>query len=392
MMPRNLVVFADGTGQSGGSKGSTNVYHLFRMAEDRTPHQLCYYDQGVGTAGMDRALGLASGRGFGRNVRACYRFLFENFQAGDRIFLIGFSRGAATLRSLASFIDLFGILPRSRAGLIEQAWRIYTIHDERRREARAREMLAHHPTMWTTIHFLGCFDTVVALGSPYQWASAAIDRIPGFKHRFHDMRLSPGVLHAYHALALDDARLTFHPALWDALEEEGHRGEEEGDAPRRELRAVEMRQVWFAGMHTDVGGGYPSRALSDIPLVWMADMAMKNGFRVFPRHGVAFAEDHDGRMHDSRAGLGAIYRRRARAWDSGRRDRPVVHESATLRRKGVGNADDPPYALPFDEGAYEVEPWVRADDRLRGGAGIPLSAEAVAGVVGEVAEGAPAPG
>src|SRR5690606_23799957 len=99
---------------------------------------------------------------FGANVRACYEFLHEEYRSGDRIFLIGFSRGAATVRSLAYFIHLFGILPRSRRKLIDRAWSIYTIRSAAARERAARELVEANPTMWTKVHFLGCYDTVSA--------------------------------------------------------------------------------------------------------------------------------------------------------------------------------------------------------------------------------------
>lgn len=359
-MPRNLVVFSDGTGQDGGSERDTNVYRLFNMTEQRTDAQLCYYDPGVGAIGrLSRIPGLASGHGFGRNVRDCYTFIFENFKVGDRLFLIGFSRGAATVRSLASFIDLFGIMPLSRRSVVDRAWRIYQIPDRVERKRKATEFLGFHHTMWTKVHFLGCYDTVTALGLPYNWASRLLDRVPGMKHRFHDFRLSPSVVHAYHALALDDVRTTFHPALWDPIEKE--RTDPTGEARGVDPLACEtMRQVWFAGMHTDVGGGYARKSLSDIPLVWLTRAAVAHGLRIYPHHTVRIEEDPDGWMHDSRAGLpGRFYRRKPRFWDQKRTDRPIVHESALLRRKNVRNHDEPPYeAWIYSVGDVEMEPWV----------------------------------
>ncbi len=123
-MPKNIIILSDGTGQEGGKGHDTNVYKLFRMLEDRTDRQIVFYDQGLGTNG-DRVGGMAFGRGIDRNILQCYRFLFDHYRSGDRIFLFGFSRGAATVRSLASFIHYFGILPTARPELIEQAYRIY---------------------------------------------------------------------------------------------------------------------------------------------------------------------------------------------------------------------------------------------------------------------------
>lgn len=362
-MSKNIVVLSDGTGQDGGSETNTNVYKLFNMAENRTPRQTCFYDPGVGSGRWGRLGGLAMGLGFGRNVMDCYRFIFEEFQAGDRIYLVGFSRGAATVRSLAYFIHLFGILPQGRDKLLRRAWSIYTISDPVRRKKEAERFIEMNHTMWTKVHFLGCYDTVAALGAPVDWASRAIDRVPWFKHRFHDLRLSPSVVHAYHALALDDQRTTFHPLLWEPLEDEPKRL-----AQGREPLACEtLRQVWFAGMHTDVGGGYPSQELSDIPLVWLTQMATDKGLLVYPGHHVRITENADGRMHDSRAGMfRKLYRRKPRTWDQTRSDRPVVHASVLARKKNTRNLDEPLYACWLREPGPEVEPWTKyADQRWR---------------------------
>ena len=363
-MPRNIVIFSDGTGQDGGSERNTNVYRLFNMTEQRTAHQVCFYDPGVGSTGLvSRLPGLAGGVGFGRNVRDCYTFIFDTYQSGDRLFLIGFSRGAATVRSLAAFIHMFGILPPSRRGLIGRAWRIYQIRDPEKRKKAADEFIRHHVTMWTKVHFLGCYDTVSALGLPFNWASRLLDRVPWMRHRFHDFRLSPSVVHAYHALALDDRRTTFHPVLWDALEEEKKDpgGRQRGVYP---LACETMRQVWFPGVHTDVGGGYPKKGLSDITLVWLTRAAVAHGLRIFPGRTFDIREDPDGHMHDSCAGFpGRLYRRKPRFWDESRPDRPVVHETALLRRRSTANGQEPPYEAWTSRlnVEVEVERWIPFD-------------------------------
>ena len=108
-MPKNIVIFSDGTAQKGGVGSNTNVYKLFNMIEDRTDRQIAYYDSGLGTD-WKRVTGAVAGRGFSKNILDCYRFLFDHFEAGDQIFLFGFSRGAATVRSLSAFVHLFGTL------------------------------------------------------------------------------------------------------------------------------------------------------------------------------------------------------------------------------------------------------------------------------------------
>lgn len=342
-MAKNLVVFSDGTGQEGGKGHNTNVYKLFNMIEDRTPNQMAFYDQGLGT-GWRKITGMISGMGISRNIMDCYEFLFRNFQAGDNIYLFGFSRGAATVRSLSAFIHMFGILPRSRANLIKEAYGIYKINNDERRQRKAEEFIAKHHTMWCRVKFLGVWDTVAALGVPIKSISVILDKIPFFKHRFHNFQLSPSVEHAYHALAIDDERRTFHPVLWEP----------------KLLDYQSMKQVWFCGAHTDVGGGYKEPQLSDIPLVWMTRMAVQKGLRIYPDHKVTVDQDINGVMHDSRKGFpGFLYRRKVRSWDSAKYGKPVVHESAQQRKKNKQNSDTPPYAPWILQQDCDTEPWVK---------------------------------
>lgn len=342
-MPKNIVVFSDGTGQEGGKGHNTNVYKMFNMIELRTPNQVAYYNRGLGT-GWRRLTGNLAGMGVSRSIQACYRFIFEHYEAGDSIYLFGFSRGAATVRSLSSLIHHFGILPQSRPELIRQAYNIYRFSRSEQLHENAQEFVRRHHTMWTRIRFLGCYDTVAALGLPFKPASALLDGIPGFRHRFHDFTLSKSVEHAYHALAIDDERKTFHPVLWDETVESYQT----------------VRQVWFAGMHTDVGGGYPDQRLSDIPLAWMTRMGLKHGLRIYSGHEVEVGEDENGWMHDSRdKGFRKLYRRLERSWPAGRTDRPIVHESVLKRVKNRHNEDAPPYRPWIVELDHEVEPWAR---------------------------------
>lgn len=347
-MPKNIVVFFDGTAKEGGRGENTNVYHMFNMVEDRTDRQIAFYDPGVGT-GWHKFTGMVGGLGISRNLLEGYTFIYENFRAGDSIYLIGFSRGAATARSLSGFIHHFGMLPQSRPELIGDAYRIYKTRDRDKLEEKAQAFINKHHTMWTRIKFLGCYDTVAALGLSWHLPSKLLDRIPTFRHRFHDLRLSKSVENAYHALAIDDERKTFHPELWDTrLEEYQH-----------------LRQVWFAGMHTDVGGGYRERGLSDIALVWLMDRAADHGLQVYPRHQVSIDEDALGLMHDSRGKWWTrLYRREIRNWPPGRSDKPVVHASVEERAasdvRPPGDRSYPRWILDTD---YDVEPWHRVETR-----------------------------
>lgn len=338
-MPKNIVIFSDGTGQEGGKGANTNIYKLFNMVEDRTLRQISFYDRGLGT-GWRKLSGNVGGAGISENILECYTFLFEHYEAGDQIYLFGFSRGAATVRSLSSFIHYFGIMPKSRPELIEQAYKIYECEDEVVRKSKAEQFLSAHHTMWTKIKFLGCYDTVAALGLPVKPLSVLINKIPGLKHKFHNFKLCETVENAYQALAIDDERETFHPILWDA------------DV----LPYQTIKQVWFCGMHTDVGGGYDEQAVSDIPLVWMKDMAVNHGLLIYPSNAVSINGDVNGYMHNSRGeGWTKLYPKKQRFWDPTRKDKPIVHKSVLLRKNNVNNNDNPPYKPWILEIEHEVE-------------------------------------
>lgn len=331
-MSKNILIFSDGTGQKGGKGINTNVYKLFNMVENRTPRQIAFYDPGLGTD-WRKVTGSMSGGGISKNLLQCYRFIFENYQAGDKIFLFGFSRGAATVRSLSAFINLFGILPKSREDLIRKAYKIYRGSDPDRKEKRAEEFIARHHTMKAKVDFIGVWDTVAALGLPFKWASVLLDNIA--KHRFHDFKLSDSVLIARHALAIDDERKTFHPVVWDPLEKD--------DPPER------LKQVWFCGMHTDVGGGYESTDLSNITLKWMIDEAKEYGLKIFKpsdayqRLSEAKVEPN-GHMEDSRSGMARFFRKEVRSWDVAKHGPPDIHETVFQRTKNQQNEDKPPYS------------------------------------------------
>jgi uncharacterized protein (DUF2235 family) len=338
-MPKNIVIFSDGTGQEGGIGANTNIYKLFNMVEDRTLNQISFYDRGLGT-GWRKLSGNICGAGISKNILECYTFIFDNYEAGDQIYLFGFSRGAATVRSLSSFIHYFGIMPKSRPELIAKAYKIYKSKGESNRKVKAKKFISTHHTMWTRIKFLGCYDTVAALGLPIKPLSVLITKIPMFRYAFHNFKLSETVENAYQALAIDDERETFHPILWDT------------DV----LPYQTIKQVWFCGMHTDVGGGYDEQALSDIPLVWLKDMAVNHGLLIYPANSVSIHGDVNGYMHNSRGkGWTKLYPKKQRFWDSNRTDKPIVHKSVLLRNKSVNNKDDSPYKPWILELEYEVE-------------------------------------
>ncbi|HYA80024.1 MAG TPA: DUF2235 domain-containing protein [Methylocystis sp.] len=261
---KRLIVCCDGTWNSADSKNAeTNVALIARAIHanpEGGPQQVVLYLRGVGSAGLvaETLWEGATGYGIDENIRSAYMFIAQNYVPGDEIFLFGFSRGAFTARSLAGFISACGILKRQKLGDLLAAWDYY-------RDARTAP---HSPAAFieschtdchldAEIKFLGVWDTVGALGIPGQLLAADNEK----KFAFHDTGPCPIVKHARHALAIDEHRDQFVPTLWTGTPPAG----------------VDIEQVWFAGAHSDVGGGYVTRALADTPLVWMAKEAEDKG-------------------------------------------------------------------------------------------------------------------
>lgn len=267
---KRLVVCCDGTWNKPDSLDVTNVEKIARTIQTDLPpnaaiQQLVYYIGGVGTEGYaaDKLLGGAFGFGLFHNVIACYRFLAQNFDPGDELFILGFSRGAYTARSLAGMIGKVGLL--TKLALVQdklaEAVSLYqNVHVSTGTHVDTIEAFKRDHCSTPQVTFLGVFDTVGALG------------VPGFARltpRFHDVQLSKQVLCARQALAIDEPRMKFAPTLWEAPPSD--------DPPLTEDPRV--KQVWFEGVHSDVGGGYPQEetGLSDTALLWLVQEAHRAG-------------------------------------------------------------------------------------------------------------------
>jgi len=323
-MPKNIVIFADGTAREGDG---TNVSKLHYMVEDRSPEQLVLYIPGVGTE-RHKVAGMIGGIGISRYMLECYEFINANFMADDNIFLFGFSRGATTVMSLAKFIHLFGMLPR-RPDILKKAFKIYKIRNPRLRLIRAREFVSRKYSMWTNIKFLGLFDAVAVLS---------------LKFHIQDPRFSESVENLYHALAINEERLWFKPLLWDQADN----------------HIQNHNRVWFCGNHSDIGGGYNETTLSDIPLEWMMQKAKLQGLRILERHRVEMTPEVNGLMHDETLGTwGKLYPRAKRSWDSATHGKPIIHESVLQRTLNKRGEQLPKYSPWILDGSfeYEVEPW-----------------------------------
>ncbi|VAX11446.1 FIG00853498: hypothetical protein [hydrothermal vent metagenome] len=324
-MPKNIIVCADGTGNKGGSTPDSNVYKVYKSvnkyfkgsAQDgfEVDEQIIFYDNGVGTKKDKylRMLGGAFGFGFEDNVCDLYKFLARNYEPGDRVYFFGFSRGASTVRACSGFISICGLAKgkglrnRELDKLVKEAFDAYKVHVKKPEDAEElKKSERSHGVI--DIHFMGVWDTVVALGFPKRtditgpvsailnalsWlANKGLDQI--WPHSFYNYRLADNVKYAYQALAIDDERTAFWPFVW----------REKG----READKVE--QVWFAGMHSNVGGGYARSGMASIPLHWMLLRAKKRGL-TFDDDAIqkALEDSHiHGRMYNSRDGFAIFYR------------------------------------------------------------------------------------
>jgi uncharacterized protein (DUF2235 family) len=295
-MSRRLIICADGTWQSEDAAAPSNVCRLAdRIAasgSDGTP-QCVFYQPGVGTdptrGPVNRKLSSWMGGGFGigldRNILDIYRWLIHEYQAGDELWFFGFSRGAYTVRSTVGLLRNCGILKPAYAALTDRAMALYRArapasHPKAPQSRSFRRNYAHEVR---EVRFLGVWDTVGALGIP-AWLGVPASLV-NWRYRFHDAQLSSIVKHAFHALAIDEQRRTFAPALW----------REKPDEPF----AGTVEQLWFPGVHSDVGGGYADRALGDVTLQWMLERAMALGLGVAPPDE-PMVPDHTGQQHDSR--------------------------------------------------------------------------------------------
>lgn len=365
---RNLIVLADGTGNSAAKPFKTNVWRLYQALDLNDGRQVAMFGDGVGTSSVRllRVLGLAFGFGVKRNVIELYKFLCRNYNPGDRIWMFGFSRGAFTIRVLAGLIYREGLVGFATEAELARhalaAYRAYRIKafPTKLRWLRAGRFLRDRLVGWwnrltaarpyeaagkdkqVEIRFLGVWDTVVAYGLPIDELTQAVDRWV-WPMKFSDKSLLPNVRCARHALSLDDERRTFFPIPWDEAAEKLHLAE--GTVRDRDR----LRQVWFPGAHADVGGGYPDDGLSYVALSWMIGEAAREGLRFEPRIVETYAAlaAPTGRIYDPRAGMGALWRYQPRDVQQlmGEGNIPLVHSSAILRM-AYGNDGYAPISPP----------------------------------------------
>lgn len=367
MAGKNIVVCLDGTGNQ-FHEDNTNVVKLFRVLkrDSKRQRQVVYYDPGVGTLAdpdyksglmkkLDRALGLAFGAGLQRNIGEAYGYLMDTYERGDRILLFGFSRGAYTARALAGLIHACGLIDRGCQNLIPYAMKLFAA---RKVNFRVLQKFKSTYGREVPVHFLGLWDSVSTLGWVYD---------PVFLPFTTN---NPSVETVRHALAVDERRAFFQPVPW------GSRYSEEQD----------IKEVWFPGVHSDVGGGYAEEeaGLAKVTLDWMIREAKAHALVVeqkkYKRYVLGedtrtsrnyeyVGPDAEAEIHESLTnGWNLVQRLPARvwSWEEQRKvlrmppEERVIEAGATLHRSVLermdsGEVDYEPPNLPGDTGRLEKE-------------------------------------
>lgn len=361
-MEKNIILCSDGTGNTTVKNRGTNVFKLFEAIDTNhtTPRQVAIYDDGVGsgTSKLSQIFGGAFGYGLSRNVRQLYTALVRNYNPGDNVYMFGFSRGAFTVRSLAGMVSYMGILDREHChtdaelkDYVRHAYREY------RRSQRAwlerllsflfvsprlqyrRKVKKHTHLVSATefkaqysikqedlepgkklMRFIGVWDTVSAVGFPVPWVTWLFNKFI-YRFSFTDNDLNPDVEQACQALSIDEQRKTFKPEVWNERCD--------GDKQR-------IEQVWFAGVHSNVGGGYPKQGMSLVALNWMMRKAHAAGLN-FIKHDMKLYKARQNvydKLYDSRHGINVYYRYKPRDIYKICRDHgvhPQIHTSAINR-------------------------------------------------------------
>jgi uncharacterized protein (DUF2235 family) len=321
-MGRNLIILFDGTWNN--TRDKTNVVRMHESIDstgEHDPQQPCRYLSGVGTSWHTWLTGGLFGRGLSENIQAGYTWLAQLYRPEDRLFVFGFSRGAYTARSLVGLVRKCGLLKSPEEALLKKAYALYRDKKVAPTHKKAVDFRATH-SREMRVYFIGVWDTVGSLGVPLSGVPFSKDY-----YRWHDTRLSKIVDYAYHAVATDERRRDYAPALWTQIKPENR----------------EVEQRWFIGAHSNVGGGYdkqPPDCLAQIALRWMQDKAEQRGLNLRGKMEV-LPEHCMGEINDSHAEFAfGLYK-----WVSKAKDRRFG--------KGVSETVDPSVWLRWkQEAAY----------------------------------------
>lgn len=253
---RAIVVILDGTMSTLEEGYETNAGLIYRLLQEAQDGERTYllYEAGIQWKGWRRALDVIAGIGINSQIRRAYGFIAARYRPGDRIYLVGYSRGAYAVRSLAGMIELLGLL-RREAATERNVRRMFDFYQGDTFGREARIFAAARCLRDIEVEVIGCFDTVKALGIrwPVLW------RLAPAPTEFHSDQVGKHTRHAFHALARHETRMAYAPVLWRTTPD----------------TTAEVRQVWFRGSHGDVGGHLgdfvAARPLANIPLVWMCE-------------------------------------------------------------------------------------------------------------------------
>ena len=355
---KRIVLCADGTWNEAERKDDdtgrpqpTNVLKVARAVLPRSQagvDQIVLYHYGVGTGGKwDELTGGAFGAGLERNVRALYRFLVYNYEPGDEIYLFGFSRGAFTVRTLAGFLNTVGLLQKDDEYYTGDLYGLYeksAVADSDAWLHAFRNIKDHRKC--PQIRFLGVWDTVGSLGAPGvlgQWFNKG-------KYRYHDIGLHPTIENAFHALAIDERRKPFAPSLWT----------------RPAGWAGTLEQVWFPGVHSNVGGSYRPDGLANEALHWIVEKAEGLGLEFDAAYLKHYRPCFNSVLNDSMSLKYRVFGPYVRQLGANVGDGEGIHRSVSDR---LGHAES--RYEPENVRGYLASPSARVVDTHRIARGVP---------------------
>jgi len=293
--PQCHVIILDGTMSTLEPGRETHAGTAYRLCKEMGPRVSVYYEAGVQWSAWNKTADVMIGRGINRKIRRAYGYLASRYRPGDKIYLLGYSRGAYAVRSLAGMLGAVGLVRTEFATVrhIRTAYRHYQMGSGTEIRAAFRDAYCHPEV---EVEMVGAWDTVKALGFrlPLLWQWSEV------RHAFHDHKLGYHVKAGYHALALNETRDVYTPVLWKTTPD----------------YSGQLEQVWFRGAHGDVGGQLgdydAARPLANIPLVWMLERAEMSGLPLPRDWRMRFPVDPDAPSVGTWSGWGKIFLMRSR--------------------------------------------------------------------------------
>jgi len=265
-MSKNIILFSDGSWQGKRSIHKSNVYIAYSYIKENFPKDIVFHDDGIGHNPIEAFYGGVFGLGLSKNIKLFYNIIVRNYKVKDSIYLLGFSRGAFTMRSLAGLIYRCGIIDFEKYRdnideIIDMALSLYKDTALNIDSPQFKRFKEKYSLKEDEIKFLGCLDTVSALGIP---KSINIEHNLNRRFSYHDANLNKNIKNAFHALALHEKRADFEPVPFDRISNSFQNIEEK----------------WFLGDHRDIGGGHRNRDLSNITLFWMMEKISTCGLNI----------------------------------------------------------------------------------------------------------------